>query len=214
MKRLIFFTAFVLIVGLLAGAASQAAKAPEIFKLSQGPISKVKVVREAGQFAKKLNGKEGTDRNYTSYASRKTSNFVGRLNDLGKQRRQARNEYLSDKLTAFEQQLAGPIEARYRAGLAAIERSYRAEIRTINSSKGSRSKKAALRAQAAAKRKAAEAALAQQRAAEYARALRRVNESRRASKEVLAKVTAQEKLAIKRDKVRLRKALAHLRSLG
>ena len=78
MKRLAPITVLVLFVGLLGAAPSQGAKAPEIFRPQQLPLSSVKVVKPAAGFAQKMNRTRSATRNFLSFAARRTSKYVGR----------------------------------------------------------------------------------------------------------------------------------------
>ena len=211
MKRLAPITVLVLFVGLLGAAPSQGAKAPEIFRPQQQPLSSVKVVKTAAGFAQKMNRTRSATRNFLSFAARRTSKYVGRLNDVRKERAKERGEYLSDRITAFERQLDAPIEQRYQDGLAAAQRTYERAIRRINRGRGSKAKKARARAQANAALQIREGRLAQKRAVEIDRARRRVNRTRQANLDLYRRISSSEKLQVKRDKVNLREALSGLR---
>lgn len=211
MKRFAHVTVLVLLVGLIGASSAQAVKSPEIFRPQQAPLGSVKVVKRAADFAAKMNRTRSATRNFLSFSARRTSKYVGRLNGVGKQRARERGEYLSDRITAFERQLDGPIEERYEDGLAAARRAYERAISRINRGRGSKAKKARLRAEANASLQVREGRLAKARAVEIDRARRRVNRTRQANLDLYRRITSNEKLQIKRDKVNLREALAGLR---
>lgn len=211
MKRLAPIAVLVLLVCLIGAASAPAVKAPEIFRPQQEPLGSVKVVRTAADFARKMDRTRSATRNFLTFAARRTSKYVGRLNDVRKERAKERGEYLSDRITAFERQLDGPIEERYEDGLAAARRTYERAIRRINRGRGSKAKKARLRAEANAALQEREGRLARKRAVEIDRARRRVNRTRQANLDLYRRISSNEKLQIKRDKVNLREALAGLR---
>lgn len=212
MKRFTVLTVLVLIVGLVAGAASATAssKTP-IFEPPQVALSATGAVNSANAFAAKLNRKKSASKNYLSYASKRNSKIVGNLNALRKKRNQARSAYLSDQITNFENKVLAPINRRYNEGLARAKRTYNTTIRRINRGKGSEAKKRAARAKALSTLQAREASLAQTKTEEITRANARINATRQANLNLYKRISLREKTEITRVKRNLRDALAGLR---